>query len=81
MACPKSATQSLLKIVTSLSGPIWKKWNGSAVPYAQCFWLQTTLVFAWLWLMAEMGTIPLRSCQHNTIITTFSYLYHLFKLL
>jgi hypothetical protein len=25
MACPKSATQSLLKIVTSLSGPIWKK--------------------------------------------------------
>jgi hypothetical protein len=25
MACPKSATQSLLNIVTSLIGPIWRK--------------------------------------------------------
>ena len=49
MACPKSATQSLLNIVTSLIGPIWSKWNGSAVPCLVC-WLQTTLVLARLWL-------------------------------
>jgi hypothetical protein len=47
MICSKTATYSLPSMVTSLIGPIWRKWNGPAVVSLVC-WLQTTLVLAWL---------------------------------
>jgi hypothetical protein len=63
MSRPKSATQSLLDIATSLIGlgPIQRKRNGSAVPCLVC-WLQKTLVLAGLWLKSAK---PLASSNAN----------------
>jgi hypothetical protein len=49
MTCPKSALWSLHSMVTSLTGSIWRKWNGPAV-VSLVYWFHTSLVLAWLWL-------------------------------
>jgi hypothetical protein len=54
MTCPKSATQSLLNIVPPLIGPIWRKWNGSAVPCLVCLLETTSMILAWLWLKSHL---------------------------
>jgi hypothetical protein len=57
---PKSDTQSIHNMVTSLIGPTSRKWNGPAVVSLVC-WLQTLSVLAWLWLKSANKLMVLSS--------------------